>query len=158
MPRRRQDCPPRQGECGRYAVHCDWPLQSSLPPLGPFPTAVPCARAHAAQVMCEWGIRGISDTVQLVVSELMTNAVTASRALAGGPFPVRLWLLSDGKRVLVLVWDACPDPPVRMEPDGCTEGGRGLMLVDAVSTRWDWYAAPWDRIGGKAVWALMAAE
>ena len=101
-------------------------------------------------------MRGVADPVELIVSELTTNAVTASRALDGGPFPVRLWLLSDRKRVLVLVWDACPDPPVRMEPDLCAEGGRGLMLVEALSTRWDWYTAPWDSIEGKAVWALVA--
>jgi anti-sigma regulatory factor (Ser/Thr protein kinase) len=136
----------------------EWPLRSSLPPLGPFPTAVSCARAYAAQVMCEWGMRSVADTVELVVSELMTNAVTASRALDGGPHPVRLWLLSDRKRVLVLVWDACPDSPVRMEPDACTEGGRGLMLVDAVSADWNWYAAQWDRIEGKAVWALISGD
>ncbi len=100
-------------------------------------------------------MRAVADTVELVVSEIVTNAVKASHALDGGPFPVRLWLLSDRKRLLVLVWDACPDPPVRMEPDDCTEGGRGLMLVDALSTRWDWYAAPCDSVEGKAVWALV---
>jgi hypothetical protein len=42
-----------------------------------------------------------------------------------------------------------------MEPDVCTEGGRGLMLVEALSTRLDWYAAPLDSIEGKAVWALI---
>jgi len=44
-----------------------------------------------------------------------------------------------------------------MEPDDCTEGGRGLMLVDALTTRWDWYAAPCDSVEGKAVWALVTA-
>ncbi len=87
-----------------------WPLQSGLP-FGPIPTAVPCARAHATQVLWEWGMAEISDTAELIVSELMTNAVAASRALEGGPFPVRFWLLSDRKQVLILVWDASPEPP-----------------------------------------------
>jgi len=97
----------------------------------------------------------ISDTAELIVSELMTNAVAASRALEGGPFPVRFWLLSDRKQVLILVWDASPEPPVRMEPAADVEGGRGLMLVDALSTQWDWYPVA-DKIEGKAVWALIS--
>jgi anti-sigma regulatory factor (Ser/Thr protein kinase) len=132
----------------------DWPLRSGLP-LGPIPTAVPCARAHATQILWEWGMTEISDTTELIVSELITNAVTASRALDDGPFPVRFWLLSDRKQVLILVWDACPDPPVRMQPAGDVEGGRGLMLVDAMSAEWDWYPVA-DKIEGKVVWALIS--
>jgi anti-sigma regulatory factor (Ser/Thr protein kinase) len=136
----------------------DWPLQSGLP-LGPLPTAVSCARAHAAQILWEWRMCDVSDGVKLIVSELVTNAVTASRALAGGPFPVRLWLLADGKQVLILVWDASPAPPVRMQPDHATAGGRGLMLVDALAAEWDWYrtpAMPEPATEGKVVWALVA--
>ncbi len=134
-----------------------WPLQSSLP-LGPILTAASCARAHATQVLWEWGISGLADTVALIVSELVTNAVEASRAMAGGPFPVRYWLLSDRKQVLIVVWDASPLPPTRLDPADDVENGRGLMLVDALSARWGWYAAPWDAIEGKAVWALAAAS
>jgi hypothetical protein len=35
------------------------------------------------------------------------------------------------------------------------ESGRGLLLVDAISKRWDWYF-PQDGAGGKVVWALAA--
>ncbi len=132
----------------------DWPLQSGLP-LGPIPTAVPCARAHTTQVLWEWGMSEMSDSAELIVSELITNAVTASRILDDGPFPVRFWILSDRKQVLILVWDACPDPPVRMQPAGDVEGGRGLLLVDAMSTQWDWYPVA-DKIEGKVVWALIS--
>ena len=131
-----------------------WPLQSGLS-LGPIPTAVPCARAHATQVLWEWGMAVMRDTTELIVSELVTNALTASRALDDGPFPVRLSLFSDRKQVLILVWDASPDPPVRVQPAGDEEGGRGLMLVDAMSAQWDWYPAA-DKIEGKVVWALIS--
>jgi anti-sigma regulatory factor (Ser/Thr protein kinase) len=130
-----------------------WPLHSTLP-LGPILTAASCARGHATHVLWEWGMSGMADTVELIVSELVTNAVVASRALDGGPFPVRFWMLSDRKRVLIVVWDASPCPPARLNPADDVEGGRGLMLVEALSARWDWYAAPWDRVEGKAVWAL----
>jgi anti-sigma regulatory factor (Ser/Thr protein kinase) len=134
----------------------DWPLHDFIE-FGAFEGAVPCARLHARLVLWEWGQSGLGETVELVVSELMSNAVTASQALAGGPFPVRCWLLSDGTRVLVLVWDACPDSPVRLHPDEATEGGRGLMLVEALSTRWDCYRSSWQGADGKAVWALISA-
>ena len=150
--RMRQDCPARPDAACR-----EWPLQSGLP-LGPIPTAASCARVHARLVMCEWGMGDVAESVELVVSELLTNAVTASRELEGGPYPVRFWLLSDRMRVLVLVWDPSPEPPVRLEPAGDAEGGRGLMVVEALSTSWDWYAAPLDRIEGKAVWALITME
>jgi anti-sigma regulatory factor (Ser/Thr protein kinase) len=97
----------------------------------------------------------LADTVELIVSELVTNAVAASRALDGGPFPVRLWTLSDRKQVLIVVWDASPFPPTRLDPAADAEAGRGLMLVEALSAEWNWYSAPWDRIEGKAVWALI---
>ncbi len=88
------------------------------------------------------------------MSELIANAVTASES-PDWWLPVRFWLYSDGKQVMVLVWDANPNPPVLMQPDDMTEDGRGLMLVDALSTRWDWYAAP-DMIEGKVTWSLIS--
>jgi anti-sigma regulatory factor (Ser/Thr protein kinase) len=96
---------------------------------------------------------GAGDTVALIVSELITNSVAASRALDGGPFPVLLRLLSDRSEILIMVHDASLGQPGRLSPADDAEGGRGLMLVEAVSKRWDWYAVP----GGKVVWALCEA-
>ncbi len=121
---------------------------------GALPTAVPCTRLHAKQLLWEWGITELSESVELVVSELTTNAIAASRSL-DWICPVRLWLLSDTRQVLILVWDAHPDPPVRIDPERDAERGRGLMLnlVDAISRSWDWYTVP-DTTQGKVVWAL----
>lgn len=129
-----------------------WPLQSFLE-LGAYPSAVPCARLHARQLMWEWELAGLSDDIEILVSELLTNAVNASQSL-GQLLPVRLWLLSDRASVLILVWDGDPRPPVRVDAGGESEGGRGLLLVETISDRWDWYV-PQDT-GGKAVWALVA--
>jgi anti-sigma regulatory factor (Ser/Thr protein kinase) len=89
----------------------------------------------------------------LVVDEIVTNAVQVSRSLSL-PAVVRLWLFSDKEMLLIMVWDASPRPPVRPEPDAgdISEGGRGLMLVEAMSDQWSWYVTklPW----GKVVWAL----
>ena len=54
-----------------------WEFESVLA-IGALPTATPCARLHARNIACEWGLHGLADTIELVVSELVTNAVKAS--------------------------------------------------------------------------------
>jgi anti-sigma regulatory factor (Ser/Thr protein kinase) len=121
--------------------------------LGALPGAVPCARLHARQVLREWGVlTELSDSVELLVSELVTNSITASQSLEQ-VFPVRLWLLSDKARVLILVWDASPKEPARIEKNEEAENGRGLLLVKAISDQWNWYRT--ENIGGKVVWASV---
>jgi len=139
------------GQAGRLAA--SWPLRDFIE-LGALPTSVPCARYHARQIIWEWRLTPLGETVELVVDELVTNAVAASRSL-DWPSPVRMWLLSDRVSVLVLVWDANPEPPVLIDPEDDAEGGRGLVLVEALSTQWDWYAGP--GAGGKLVHALITA-
>ncbi len=129
-----------------------WPLRSFLE-LGPLPGAVPCARLHVRQVLWEWNLTGLSEATELVVSELLTNAVQAS--IAAGCFaPVRLWLLAESRRVLVLVWDHSPQPPMRTDVGDDAETGRGLLLVEAVSVQWNWHLC--QDLGGKVVWAELA--
>jgi len=132
----------------------DWPLQDYLE-LGALPGAVPCARLHAHHLLWEWGLAALSENTEILVSELVTNAVRASLSLQRA-FPVRLWLLSDSERVLILVWDAHPRLPVRMDISEDAENGRGLLLVEALSDQWGSYAT--HQKGGKAVWALCSAE
>ena len=117
-----------QRRCGMTS---QWPLHSFLE-FGALPGAVPCARLHTRQLLWEWGLAAITDSTELVVSELITNAIQASRA-TGLAAPVRLWLLSDKAQVLVLVWDTSPHPPVQAAISDETENGRGLLLVEAIS-------------------------
>jgi anti-sigma regulatory factor (Ser/Thr protein kinase) len=131
-----------------------WPLQSSLE-LGALPGAVPSARLHARQVLWEWGLTALGDDVELLVSELVTNAVQASQSMEW-IFPVRLCLLSDQLRVLIMVSDANPRPPVRTNASENDDSGRGLILVETFSERWGWDAAP-DR-PGKVVWCLVTGS
>jgi len=129
-----------------------WPLGTFLE-LGPYPGAVPCARLHARVVTAEWGLQRLRATTELLVSELVTNAVQASRGLGGQP-PVRLWLRSDGMRVLVMVGDASPQPPARVRPAADDENGRGLLLVDSLAERWGWH----PEADGKVCWCVVAGE
>jgi anti-sigma regulatory factor (Ser/Thr protein kinase) len=131
-----------------------WPLCSYLE-LGALPTAAACARLHARHLMWEWGLNGLAADIELLVSELVTNAVKATAGRDDRP-AVRLRLSSDETRVLIEVWDADPRPPAPMDlgedgtPDTEEEGGRGLFLVAALSTRWDWYLT--REPAGKFVW------
>jgi anti-sigma regulatory factor (Ser/Thr protein kinase) len=115
-----------------------WPLRSHLE-LGALPGAVPCARLHARQILSEWRQRDQAETVELLVSELITNAVQASAGLTPGVAPVRLWLRSNHKHVLIQVWDGNPQLPVPRDPDPESEGGRGLLLVDTLAAEWGSY-------------------
>jgi anti-sigma regulatory factor (Ser/Thr protein kinase) len=127
-----------------------WPYRTFLE-LGALAGAVPSARLHARLVLQEWGLAALSDDAELVVSELVTNGVQASRAM--GQAAVRMWLVSDLRQVVVFVWDASPRPPVPADPPGAdAESGRGLLLVEALSDRWGHFG--YDG-GGKVVWAAL---
>jgi anti-sigma regulatory factor (Ser/Thr protein kinase) len=84
------------------------------------------------------------DTVELLVSEIVTNAVRASGGLdqqsswseADATPTVRLWLAADHDRVLVQVWDGSHWRPQRRQRGLEAEGGRGLLLVEALSETW----------------------
>jgi anti-sigma regulatory factor (Ser/Thr protein kinase) len=127
----------------------EWPVRDFLE-LGALPGAVPSARLHARQIVWEWALTPLTEAVEQVVSELITNSVAAARAMPHIE-PVRLWLLSDKRRVVVLVWDANPQPPALIEADQYAESGRGLFLVAAFSEHWGSYPTPQV---GKVVWAL----
>src|ERR1022692_1259693 len=138
-----------------------WPLRSYLE-LGALPTAAGCARLHARQLLGEWGLRELAETIELVVSELATNSVRASGALTvsqygerrtPGVLPVRLWLSSDTTSVLVRIWDGSDAMPERKVADPAAESGRGLLLVEALSADWGAYVP--DGWGGKIVWCLV---
>ena len=136
-----------------------WPLSSSLP-LGALVTATPCARLHTRAVLTEWGYSGLAEAAELIVSELVTNAVRASTGPDGRPrydgssMPVVvLRMASDHIRLLIEVWDGIPGAPAAAHPGPDDESGRGLMLVAAQCDRWSWQTAPgWP---GKVVWAEL---
>lgn len=168
---------PAQYEANQYEQDQDepagpaqWPLQSRLD-LGALPGAVPCARLHARLLLTEWGQAVLGDSVELIVSELMTNALRASTDPVGGrpgygadgrAASLGLRLASDRRQVLVEVWDGATAPPVPGQISRDGETGRGLLMVEAVSSRWGYYyparqprgTAP-DERAAKVVWALI---
>ncbi|RKT06700.1 PAS domain S-box-containing protein [Streptomyces sp. 3211.6] len=87
------------------------------------------ARELARTKLPAWGLEGLLDTTELLVSELVTNA------LRYGEGEIRLRLLLD--RTLVCeVWDANLAQPRRRRARDTDEGGRGLQLVGLLSAGW----------------------
>ena len=129
-----------------------WPLRTHME-LGALTSAVPCARLHTRHVLWEWRQQGLIEAAELVVSELMTNAITAAQAIKSD-YPVRLWLLSDTSRTLIAIGDPSPHPPRLIDAPVDEAGGRGLMLVEALSSSWGWYATHRPRTT-KIVWAEL---
>jgi hypothetical protein len=113
-------------------------------------------------VLWEWHLDALSETAELIVSELVTNAVHASAGLTGsrragrwvpGTPPVQFWLASDRQRVLIQVGDASDRCPAPRHPGPDAESGRGLLLVESLSA--DWGSYPPERSSGKVVWAIL---
>jgi hypothetical protein len=67
---------------------------------------------------------------------------------------VRVWLVSDHKTLGIHVWDGNDQVPVRKDASPDDEGGRGLMLVEALAKDWGAYR----EAAGKVVWALIGID
>jgi anti-sigma regulatory factor (Ser/Thr protein kinase) len=123
--------------------------------LGAVTTAPGCARAWTRHILWEWRLPGLSDTAEVIVSELTTNAVLASRR-EGRPF-IRLVLTLDEGELVMLVRDHCSGAPQPRDAGADDEDGRGLLLVQAMSGRSGWYPVG-DGTPGKVVWAVARPE
>ncbi|MFB9737200.1 SpoIIE family protein phosphatase [Streptomyces thermocoprophilus] len=106
------------------------------------PAAVADARRTAARQLAAWDLDELAFTTELVVSELVTNAI---RYAAG---PIRLRLIRE--RALVCeVCDGGATAPHLRHPRATDEGGRGLLLVSQFTQRWGTRFVP----EGKIIWA-----
>jgi anti-sigma regulatory factor (Ser/Thr protein kinase) len=136
-----------------------FPRRSSLL-LGALSSAVPCARLHARQVLWEWGLSEVAEIAELLLSELVTNAVQAARVTVND-MHVNVRLFANRDRLLIEVWDSNVQPPVpRVLENGFpqvdAESGRGLFLVETLSERWGWY--PTRNPGGKVTWCELGRD
>ncbi|PKW11643.1 PAS fold-containing protein [Streptomyces sp. 1222.5] len=113
------------------------------------PEAVRHARRFTRRTLRTWGVeRDTLDAALLVVSELVTNALVHT----GGP--VRLDMSLVNHRLRLAVADSSPRSPMKPASIGWeATGGRGILLVEAVSAAWG--AIPVS--GGKQVWADLVA-
>ncbi|WP_367321021.1 SpoIIE family protein phosphatase [Streptomyces sp. HUAS ZL42] len=105
------------------------------------PRSVGRAREYARGQLLSWDLEPLVDTTELLVSELVTNA------LRYGEGEIRLRLLLDSTLVCE-VWDAGLVQPRRRRARDTDEGGRGLQLVGLLSAAWGSRRTP----RGKTVW------
>jgi len=132
--------------------------------LAALPTTPFWARCQARTVLREWRmLPEVIETAELLVSELVTNAVKFS-----SPVPVRLryadlerverislTLRHQAGQVVIEVSDSDVNPPRLADADAGAESGRGLMLVDALSKEWSYFLPP---SGGKTVYCVLSTE
>lgn len=133
----------------------DW-RHSRRVPLKAVPSAVPVARLTARLLLGKWGLgglRGLCEDTELVVSELVTNALRATREAGLDDAPVVLWLYAGTASALAAVWDPVPLlPPPPGDAGDDAEDGRGLAIVAALAGL-DCYPAA--GAGGKFVRAVI---
>lgn len=110
----------------------EWPTDPAI--VGP-------ARQACGEQLASWGLPEMSFPTELVVSELVTNAIRYGKA------PVRVRLIRD-QSLVVEVMDAGTSAPHIRHATSRDEKGRGLFLVDQLSARW---GVRFD-VDGKTVW------
>ncbi|MFF0200696.1 SpoIIE family protein phosphatase [Streptomyces sp. NPDC005017] len=106
------------------------------------PSVVSTARRVAAEQLAAWGLEDMTFTTELIISELVTNAVR----YAGGPVGLRL---IRENALICEVTDPSNTQPRLRRARWSDEGGRGLFLIAQLSRRWG------SRYGrhGKTIWS-----
>ncbi|WP_105969573.1 SpoIIE family protein phosphatase [Streptomyces geranii] len=113
----------------------DWDLPAD-------PAVVADARKEATRQLTEWQLEDLAFTTELVVSELVTNAIRHATT------PIRLRLIRD-RALICEVFDGGATAPHLRHPRTTDEGGRGLLLVSQFTQRWGTRFVP----EGKIIWA-----
>ena len=139
------------------------PMDAGAFALVTLPTSPFWARRYTRFFLdsCRGISEGTAETAELLVSELVTNAVR----FAGDPARtlryseranaslISLSLRHFREGLLIEVYDTDSNPPIRSHPDDYyAENGRGLMLVDALSKEWSYFFPPG---GGKVVHCFL---
>ncbi|WP_084713457.1 SpoIIE family protein phosphatase [Streptacidiphilus rugosus] len=107
------------------------------------PAAVAGLRAQVAERLTGWGLTALTQTTQLLVSELVTNAILHTTG------PVELRLLRDRTLICEVADGSSVSPRLRRARTE-DENGRGLFLVAQLAERW---GTRFTSGGGKVIWA-----
>jgi signal transduction histidine kinase len=89
------------------------------------------------------------DRVVLSLTELVTNSIKH------GTGPVDIELARDAESLRLAVRDCSDDLPRQRDARSDAEGGRGIAVLESVSTRWGVRPLP---SGGKTVWCEFASD
>lgn len=128
--------------------------------LAALPTAVGCSRMLVRYALATVGLKQLIEPAELVMSELVTNAVKSTGVMDNEPrwtelhdlALVRIRLVGTRTSLFVEVWDRDETLPIVQAPTLDAENGRGLFIVEATCKRWDAFRA---NGGGKVVWGEL---
>jgi serine phosphatase RsbU (regulator of sigma subunit)/anti-sigma regulatory factor (Ser/Thr protein kinase) len=109
------------------------------------PALVAPIRKQVVEQLSDWSLSEASFTTELVVSELVTNAIRY------GSRPIRLRLIHDASTLTCEVFDASHTAPHLRRAKVFDEGGRGLLLVAQLTQRW----GSRHTAEGKTIWAEL---
>jgi PAS domain S-box-containing protein len=115
------------------------------------PAIVAATRARVARQLAGWGLGYATHTTELIVSELLTNAIRHAQP------PIQVRMILDSALLSCEVSDGSSTAPHLRRADRYDEGGRGLLLVARLADRWG--SRPTRT--GKTIWAqqpLPSAE
>ena len=104
------------------------------------------ARRFVADQLRAWRLPHLIDDAVVVISELTTNAVTHAASTC------RLTLALTSSTVRIEVRDSGEQVPAPRVAAATDEGGRGLLIISALSAAWGLDVQP---SGGKLVWAEL---
>jgi len=126
-------------------------LRQALLSVGP--EAAKAARDFTTTTLREWQLDWLVQEAALIASELVTNAIR--HGLGGTDDGVELAWRRQAARVICMVTDRSPLPPVLGCADSDAESGRGLQVVQAISAAWGWMMLSTT---SKAVWATLTIQ
>ncbi|MFE2015547.1 SpoIIE family protein phosphatase [Streptomyces sp. NPDC059491] len=115
------------------------------------PQGLSDARAAVGQALRDWGMPELSDDAELLTGELLVNVLLHTE---GGAVLTLEVLPEPVRRVRLSVQDRSSAWPRRRTPGEAATSGRGLLLLDALASRWG--VEP--RGEGKAVWCEIGPE
>ncbi|MFI6352482.1 ATP-binding protein [Streptomyces sp. NPDC050743] len=127
---------------GRATVwDASWPLPRDLTSAGQ-------ARRLVTAQLSDWALADLADTAELLVSEVVTNALRHTRG------PLRLNLRVRDSRLTCEVEDTESAGPLRSVVDTDAEGGRGTELLDLLANAW----GSTETATGKTIWFELRSE
>lgn len=115
------------------------------------PESAGIARWHVRAAFEYHGLDCYADAAQIIVSELVSNAIKHAGADWTEKIGVSLVRVHNPEAITVAVTDSSPYPPVKREAPADSEQGRGLQIIEALSPNWGWTAED----GGKTVFAML---
>ena len=138
------------------------PIDAGMFALVTLPTSPFWARRYTRSFLdsCRAITKSTAETAELLVSELVTNAVRFSGDPArklryserANASLISLSLRHFREGLLIEVYYTDSNPPIRSNPDDDAENGRGLILVDALSKEWSYF---FPEGGGKVVYCFL---